>query len=66
MKDTTRGIDIFEALKKTVKVKSLSWKKYVVYMCSDGALAMVGNVQGVSARLYNHLADLNLFTNDVI
>lgn len=35
-------------------------------MCSDGAPAMVGNVKGVAARLYNHLAELNLPTNDVI
>ena len=34
--------------------------------CSDGAPAMVEIVQGVTARLYNHLAELNMPTNDVI
>ena len=35
-------------------------------MCSDGAPAMSGNNQGVTARLFNHLAELNLPSNVVI
>lgn len=65
MKDTTRGIDIFEALKKTVEEKDLCWKK-LSGMCSDGAPAMVGNVQGVNARLTNFLTETNLPTENVI
>lgn len=65
MKDRTRGTDIFQALKSTVEKKGLKWDK-LSGMCSDGAPAMVGNVQGVHGRLKSFLMELNLSVDDVI
>lgn len=65
MKDRTRGVDIFESLRCTVEEKGLEWQK-LSGMCSDGAPAMLGNIQGVQGRLQTFLVESNLPINEVI
>ena len=42
LKETTKGADIFEALKQFILRKQLDWSK-LVSVCTDGASAMIGN-----------------------
>ena len=54
LKGTTKGADLFEALKQCILRNQLDWNK-LVSVCKDGAPAMIGNRNGCIGLLKSFL-----------
>lgn len=60
LESTTQGKDIFLKIKECIEKKALSWDK-LISICTDGAPAMIGKINGCVALLQNFLGR-NLFS----
>ena len=49
--ETTKAIDILELVNSFFAKQNFDWKKNLVTLCTDGALAMLGNMSGLMNEL---------------